>query len=193
MGILDRFILLIYSLSILVISLVVLGVFAQLISPAYLWENFVALAGGSAAIASAAAGFAGFIFVLLSLYLLKVSVRFSAKEKKLQEAVVVHGSIGDVQITVEAIKNLVDKKARSVKGVREVKVKVEVKTNADKENVNIRTTLIVGQENNITEVSDQVRQAIKESLSNVVGLEMFNVDIVVDDISNAPVQKQRVV
>lgn len=193
MGFIDRLILFIYGLLVFVMSVTVFLVFAGLFSQGYLWGQFVIFAGGSQSAASVAAGAGAFVFALLSLRVLKLSVKCPARNKKIREAVIVRGGIGDVQITVEAIKNLVDKKAKSIKGVREAKVKVDVKAGAEKENVNILLSMVVGQEHNIKEISDQTRAAVKESLQNVVGLEDFSFDIVVDDISNAPVQKQRVI
>lgn len=187
MGFLDRFFLLIYSLAVFVLSIGILILCTQLVSFDFVWTNFIYLSGRweTAVVAM--------VVALISLRLLRVSIKFDKMPRVHKEAIVVHGNIGDVQVAVDAVKNLIDKMARSIKGVRDVKVQVHVKMVDAIEKMSITIKLVLSQENNVIETSDMVRETVKGSLNQIVGLTDFDLEVIVDDISNAPVQKQRVV
>lgn len=193
MGIIDRILLLLHALALAFLSLVALALCAQHVSFNFVWTNFLYLTGRW----ETAASFA--VLLLISLRLLRVSLSFgkSRRDKSLAEAVVVHGNIGDVQVTVSAIRDLVERTARSVRGVRDVKLDViaprPAGANAPDAPINVRIKIVVGQEVRVTEITDQVRDLVKRTLTDIVGLGAVAIDVMIDGISNTNVQKQRVV
>lgn len=78
-----------------------------------------------------------------------------------KEALIVHGELGEVKVAVDAIRNLVDRTTRCVHGVRDVKAKVEAQVSKDSPEaaavVNIELKLVIGQESNVAEVSDEIK------------------------------------
>ena len=193
MAILDRLFFLIYALAILALAGGILVLCTGFVPFDFVWTNFVYLSGRWETVAVAA------VFLLLSLRLLKISLTPEKRAKRQKEAVVVHGKMGDIQVAVEAIRNMVDKTARSVRCIRDVKVQVvaleaQPKTeNEAAQQVKVIIKAIIGQEGNVINISDQVRSLVKENLVGIVGLNEFEVEVLIDDISNAPLQKQRVV
>lgn len=194
MGFLDRFFLALYALAVLLLSLGVAVLCTQLVPMELVWTNFIYLCGRWETVAGAA------VFFLLSLRFLKVSLSVSKRPKLQKEAVIVRGEMGEVQVAVEAVRNMVDKTARSVRGVRDVKTEVTAAFMPSKkgdvaaqQQVKIVVKIVIGQESNVTEVSNQVRTLVGNGLTNVVGLSDFDLEVRIDDISNASVQKQRVV
>lgn len=192
MGILDRILLMLYTILIAVSSVGVLGVCLQLIPTDLVWTSFLDLYGRWET------GAVGFVLLMVSLKLLIASVSSNKKKTEVRkEAVIIHGQLGDVQVSVGAVKNLVDKTARSVKGVRDVKIEVLIEApksgSTEDGAVKVNLRIVIGQESHVVEVSDEVRELVKNSLMNTVGLTAVSIDVTVDDISNASVQKQRVV
>lgn len=193
MAILDRLFFLIYALAIMALAGGTLVLCTGFVPFDFVWTNFVYLSGRWETVAVAA------VFLLLSLRLLKISLTPEKRAKRQKEAVVVHGKMGDIQVAVEAIRNMVDKTARSVRCIRDVKVQVvaleaQPKTeNEAAQQVKVIIKAIIAQEGNVINISDQVRSLVKENLVGIVGLNEFEVEVLIDDISNAPLQKQRVV
>jgi uncharacterized alkaline shock family protein YloU len=190
MLIIDRIILAIYTLAMAIVSLGVVVLTLRLFPEDVVWTNLIFLisrweTGGIAA-----------LFMLISLRLFKVSFS-SSKLQSSDEAIVIHGTLGDVRVAIIAIKNLVDKVARSIKGVRDVKINVNVVSNKqgnmEDTAVRIKIKIVVGPESNVPEISDQMQQLVKDKLKNTVGIDVGEIDIVVENISNATVQKQRVI
>lgn len=180
MGIIDRIILLIYTLLLIILSVGVVLIslrlipleFAQMAADAMYGQWEAALVAG--------------VFLLVSIRLLLASFRSNAPHTK--EAIVHHTDMGDVQITLDAVKNLVEKTARHTRGVRDVKVYVR----HYQEGLKVQLRIVVSPECSVPEVSAEIQQRVHEYIKNTVGIALSDIHILVENISNEFKAKQRV-
>lgn len=191
MGIINRVLLFFYTIGIALLSLVVIALCLQLVPASYAWNEFLYVCGQWETVAIA------LVVFLISIQLFGLSVSTAKKVRYDKEAVIIHGEMGDVRVAVEAIRNLVEKTARAVQGVRDVKERVTAQVPKGSPTtdaaVHIELRIVIGKENNVTEISDEIQKRIGDNLQNIIGLKDYKVEIVVADISNAALAKQRVV
>lgn len=178
MGIIDRIILSIYTLLLAFLSLGVILLSLRLIPLDFVWTGISHISG------QWEAGMVGAVFLLISIRLLLAGMR----SKRIKDTIVHHNEMGDVHISLEAIKNLVEKTSRHVRGVRGVKVNV---TN-DSKGLQIALKAVVSPEVHVPSVSAELQQRVHDYIKNTVGVELADVKIVVDNISNDFKAKQRV-
>jgi len=193
MGIINRFLLFLYTISFALLSLGLIVVCLQIVPTQYIWNEFFYLSGRWET------GAVAFVVFLWSIHLLSLSFVSTKKSSYDKEAIIVHGSMGDVRVSVAAIRNMVDKVTRMVSGVRDVKVQVTAERSKTKErlpegtSVQIKLRIIIGQESNVAKISDAIQDTVQSHLQEFIGLKNFSVNISVADISNAAIEKQRVV
>ncbi len=189
MGLINRFLLCLYTLSFAVLSLGVAALVLQLVPERYIWNEFQFLE------AQWQTGAAAFVVFLLSVHLLVVSLTGRKKTAYDREVILVQGASGEVRIAAAAVQNLIDKTARTVNSVRDVKVKVAAEKRPENQTfVKASLRVTVGQEKNVAAVSDEIRSRVQQQLTDVVGITEFSVDIAIVDITNAAMaKKQRVV
>jgi uncharacterized alkaline shock family protein YloU len=97
-------------------------------------------------------------------------------------------------VALEAVRGLVEKLVRDVRGVRDAKVKVKSLPKGEGEPLSVSLALIIGQESNVAEVSVAVSAVVSSHLHKVLGYSQVPVEVVVTDITNAaPDRKHRVV
>lgn len=129
--------------------------------------------GTSGRIAIFAAGLAFF----------SVSVRliiFAFSRRGRGQAVVHETALGDVRISLDAVENLVRRIARSIKGVREIKATITQSQGglvADLRGV-------ISPEVSIPDVSEEIQSAVKSYVRRVVGVEVAEVRLHVENIAN---------
>lgn len=191
MGIINRVLLFFYTIGIALLSLGVVVLCLQIVPANYVWNEFLYLCGRweTAAVA--------FLIFVISIQLFGLSFAGTAKKVRHdKEALIIHGEMGDVRVAVEAVKNLVDKTARCVHGVRDVKARVTAEVPKSSPTatatVQIELRLVIGQENNVAKISDEIQKQVTRHLQDFIGLQDFGLKIVVDDISKAAPTKQRV-
>ena len=189
MGYINRFLLFLYALAIAVLSLGVVSLCLQLV-PEYVIVNelrFVLSRWETIAVAV--------IVFLWSIHLLGCSISSGSRVHQDKEVILVQGSSGEVRVAVEAVKNMAEKTARMIPGVREAKVDVASEQQADGSGrVRLDVKVSLGQEQNVARASDAIRAAIGQHMTQVIGIPSFEIRISVTDISNAAVaKKQRVV
>lgn len=178
MGTFDRIILCIYTLLSAFVSLGVVLLSLRLIPLELVWT------GISHIIGQWEVGLAGAIFLLISIRLLLAS----ARTRHAKDTIVHHTDMGDVHISLDAIKNLVEKTARHTRGVRGVKVRVT----HDGQGLKVYLKAVVSPENNVPSVSEDLQKKVHEYIKNTVGVELVDVQILVENISNDFKVKQRV-
>ncbi|MBM7855490.1 putative alkaline shock family protein YloU [Desulfohalotomaculum tongense] len=171
MGIFDRGLLAVYSLTVtvlLLISVLVLG--GWWIEPldiilkapsdpensTILWTIIAAL-------------------VLAGLWLFYASLRRGRE----QRAVVQEYSLGQVRITMPAMEELVKKAAFKVEGVREIKPRIITSAGG----ISVVIKAAVAPDINIPEVSKHIQHQVKEYLLEITGISVHNVKIMVESIS----------
>ena len=183
MGIINRFLLFFYGLAIGMLSLGVASACLGVL-PEHSWINelrYVSRQQETLAV-TAVFGAVSFYFVCYSYFF-----GSSSKAPAPKEIIVVNSGAGDVRITVDAVRNLAEREARSVASVRDVKVRVEsqAKPEGDPVKLDVRLVLLSGA--NVPQVSGQVIGNIKEGLRRAMDFPDVPVSVTVEDISNAPI------
>lgn len=189
MGIINRFFLFVFALFLVMLSLAVLAMCLQIV-PEHYWLNELRFAlGRPETIAVSAAAF----FLSLHLMLLSFS-RQAPKTVSHGELVMVESSMGEVGVALDAVRGLVDKLVRDVRGVRDAKVKVRSARKGEGEPLSVSLALIIGQETNVAEVSAAASGLVSAQLEKILGYSQVPVEVLITDITNAaPDRKHRVV
>ena len=162
MGIIDRVILSIYTLLLAFLSLGVILISLRLISLEWVQTS------------------------LVSVRLLLAGVRSRAERSK--NTIVHHTDMGDVNISLDAVRNLVEKISRNTRGVRGVKVFVT----HDEQGLKVMLRAVISPESNVPSVSAEVQRRVHEYIKNTVGVELSHIHILVENISNEFKTKHRV-
>jgi len=178
MGIIDRIILSIYTLFLAFFSMGVILLSLRLISLELIWTGISHISG------QWEAGLVGTVFLLISIRLLLAGMR----TRLVKDTIVHHNDMGDIHISLDAIKNLVEKTARHTRGVRDVKARIQ----RDGEGIKVSIKAVVSPEVHVPSVSAELQQRIHEYIKNTVGVELTDVGIFVENISNDFKVKQRV-
>ena len=178
MGIIDRIILSIYTLLLAFLSIGVILLSLRLIPLELVWTSISQISG------QWEAGLVGAVFLLISIRLLLAGMR----SRRVKDTIVHHNEMGDVHISLEAIKNLVEKTARHTRGVRDVKVRV----NLAGQGLKVSLKVVVSPEVHVPSISADVQQRVHGYIKNTVGIELADVEILVENISNDFKAKQRV-
>lgn len=189
MGILDRILLAVYAIALAILSLGAIVLCTQWISADFLWTNLSYLRGRWETMAGAA------VFFFASLRLLRVSLRWEKKAQRPVETVVARGEMGEVNVAVDAVRELACRTTRAVDGVLGASVDVLGVTAQpdDQARLRLKITAQIGGEQQIVAVSDEVRRKVLESLAHVAGLTAVDLDVLVDDMSDGGSAKGRVV
>ena len=181
MGIFDRIILVLYALSIAVMSAIVVlwsvGAFAvEMVDNVFMtyingrWET--------AAV--------GIVFVLLSLRLFVAA--FGSRGARTGNTIVVSRPMGNINVSVAAIEGLVVRTAGHVQGVREIKARV-IQAG---QGMSIKLRAAVIPETDIPVASEEIQRLISEQIKQTLGMEVVNVEIAIDNISSELKPKTRV-
>ncbi|MBP2662187.1 MAG: hypothetical protein H6Q71_135 [Firmicutes bacterium] len=178
MRIIDRIILSIYTFLLAFLSIAVILLSLRLIP--------LELAGTSLAYVYGQweASLVGAVFFLVSIRLLLAGLR----SRKVKDTIVHHNDMGDVHISLTAVENLVEKVARHIRGVRGIKVKVSLV----EAGITVRLTAVVSPESHVPTVAGDIQSRVHEYIKNTVGIELADVQVTVENISNDFKTKQRV-
>lgn len=178
MGIIDRIILAIYTFLLACISLAIILLALRLIP--------LELAGTSLAYVYGQweAALVGAVFFLISIRLLFAGVR----SRKIRDTIVHYNDMGQVHISLGAVENLVSKGIRHIRGVRGVKVHVAMSA----QGITVSIKASVSPENYVPTVAAEIQQRVHEYIKNTVGIELADVQVIVENIGNDFNPKQRV-
>jgi uncharacterized alkaline shock family protein YloU len=130
------------------------------------------------------AGSGAAVVLLVGLYLLMASLR---TERRPEAAIVQEGPMGNVMMTVPAVKQIIMKAARNVEGVREVVP--EVKQARDGLEVLLR--VMVNPDVRVPDMTAALQDKVSRQLEEIGGLKVAGVKVTVDDISAARNPKVR--
>ena len=178
MGIIDRIILSIYTFLLTFLSLGVVLLALDIVPLEVVWTGLGRIAG------QWEAGLVGAVFLFVSIKLLLAGLRSQSGK----ETIIHHTDMGDIQITVGAVENLVEKTARHIPGVRGAKVRVT----CCNEGVKVRIKAVISPESSVPAVGAEIQKKVHEYIKNTVGVELAEIKILVNDISNEFKVKQRV-
>ena len=191
MSVINRIILFFYALAFGAVSILTMVLFARFIPDAQIWNEFLYLCSRMETVVVAV------VIFICSLYLLIQSLSTHSNDVSTNEAVIVQGKMGEVNISLTALKDMADKIARSITGVRDVKVRLKMTKAPTKDKTlipNFKLKLIVGEESNIVSISDEIKQQLDIYLNKYIGIEKAKIDINVESISNNSANnKKRVV
>lgn len=95
------------------------------------------------------------------------------------QPVIHESSLGEVHISLDAVESLVKKVARSVKGVREIKAVIT----HSKEGLSAQLRGTISPEVSIPEVSEEIQTSVRQYVKRVVGVEMSEIRIEVENIA----------
>lgn len=171
MGIFDRIILTFYTFVIALLSLGIVAIALNWVSLDLLWTSLQLNIYGKWEVA-----LIGFMFFLISVRLLVTGVTTGRG----RQTIVQETSLGQVHIALAAIENLVQKVTRQIKGVRSVKTYI---VNTD-QGICIHLKAIVSPESSIPNISDEIQNKVKNYINHVVGTQVADIRIFVENISN---------
>ncbi|MHB9146059.1 MAG: alkaline shock response membrane anchor protein AmaP [Symbiobacteriia bacterium] len=173
MGILGRIVLLLYTLSLAVISAVVLGMstLGWLAPLDWVRTSLTLDPNGRWSV-----GLASALFFVVSI----VFIVYTFTPRYPSRTLVHETELGEVHVTLDAIENLVKKVTRQIRGVRGVKARVSTGGGG----LNIWLKTVVSPDVSVPAVSEEIRATLKSYVKNVVGAEVAEVHVYVTDISS---------
>jgi uncharacterized alkaline shock family protein YloU len=174
----DRFILTLYSLALVVVSLFVMATSLNLISYEYVMaiiEEMYSSSRTSLIYFAAAA-----IFFLISVKFLFTSLRGAGRQPA-PPAVRSTTEYGDVRITIDTLESLAAHAAKKVRGIRDLKAKVRPEENGT--SVHIKVT--VDGDTPIPVLVEQVQQGVKQHVESIAGVVISEVTVLVSEVAQA--------
>ncbi|TYP51637.1 alkaline shock response membrane anchor protein AmaP [Thermosediminibacter litoriperuensis] len=120
-------------------------------------------------------GVVGGIFFMVSLWLLLSGLR----SQKAPQALISSGELGSVNISFNAVQNLVLKVTRDMEEIRDVKVKIK----QGKESLSIILQVVVVPDVKIPELTAKLQKAVKDYVESMAGIAIKDVSINVENIA----------
>jgi uncharacterized alkaline shock family protein YloU len=169
-GIVDRVVLSLYALALTVVSFLFLLASFGWNAPMHLIMETLETPSGRSTVGI----ISGFLFL--------AGIRFiyyGFKRSPVQ-AVIHNTGIGEVQISLVAVKNLVTRVAARIPGVREVRANVRLNQLAT--GILVFLELKVAVDANLPDLADKVQKATASYVKDIVGVEVDSVKVSVSDI-----------
>ncbi|MBT9176452.1 MAG: hypothetical protein DDT20_00771 [Firmicutes bacterium] len=171
MNILDRIMLTLYTLAVAALSLLVFGASIDFPPGFYSAELGALLTQWEA--------------ILVALFFFVVSVRFLLsgirRERPSRAAVTHQGELGDVRISLNAIRNLTQRTVLGLRGVHTAKVRVQL---AEK-GLELTIELAVTQDSNIPALTAQVQETVRKHIEACTGVGVLAVRVLVVEMAPA--------
>ena len=189
MGVVNRGLLFLYTLFAGLVSLGVVLVYLQVLPERILLNEYQYLMHQWQT-----AGVAVFLF-LVSLHLLICSVSIGGDKQKLssKDIVLVKSQQGSVNVSLAAIREMVERIGDKVNGVHQAKAKILVEHKKDEDYLNVDIRTVVGHDKGIGGVSDDLKQQVDKFMQQVVGIQNCNITVSVQSITDGVnVKKKRV-
>ncbi len=169
MNILDRIMLTLYTLAVAALSLLVFGAYIGFPPGFYSAELGALLTRWEA--------------IIVALFFFVFSVRFLLsgirRERPSRAAVTHQGELGDVRISLGAIRNLAQRTVLSVRGVHTAKVRVQL---AEK-GLELTIELAVTQDSNIPALTAQVQETARKHIEACTGVGVLAVRVLVVEMA----------
>ena len=183
MGIINRFLCFVFSAAVLVVAVAFLLVVCGIVSEDVFYNNLKYLLRQKEAPAVVGT------FILFAFYFGCVSFfsKGSKKPEEPKEFLLNKTEGGQINVTVDAVKDLIERTAMTVSGVREVtsEVKQESETAiAVKINIGVLTGI------NVPQTANEIIAAVKSELNAALSIENAKVTISTTEISNNGASKR---
>ncbi len=172
----DKLFLLIINFIIMVLSVLLLGVYSEILEVDYLVDFLNYNTSGVEGI------IVGSVLFLITIRVFQLFFR----KKRVKKAVVAKGKLGSVNITLDALNSLVDDIVRRKQEVQDLQSKVQVKDNG----LHIYLKLTVSADTIIPELSEELQELLKYKINQATGANIAKVEIIVKEIKKS--QKMRV-
>ncbi len=180
MRIIMRFLLTIYILVVLFVSVVVLGCTWRIIDSKTSQGWFDSLYGDN--FTQVMASIIVIAIIILSLLLMFYGIR----RKKPQSALIKNTGLGGVYISISAIEEMAMRHIASNEAVRNVKAAIKIRDSK----VNISARIAIAEGTNIPEVLTSLQTSLKEHIEVLAGIEVNKIRLLVEKTSQ--VAKARV-
>ncbi|MBE6092014.1 MAG: alkaline shock response membrane anchor protein AmaP [Selenomonas ruminantium] len=191
MSIINRFLLLLLSLTGIALSGAVLAAAVQVL-PENVWlkQLHFALAQKETLAVCVVA-----LLICMKLLLAVFSRKPSEPSTSKGEYVIDAGPKGEVRVALEAIRSLADRMAREVHGVRDANVRIKAKNPKEgAASLSLDVDLTVGREADVSLVAKTLTDRVQEHFRRTMALEDVPVNVVVSEVSDVqPEKKHRVV
>ena len=191
MSIINRFLLLLLSLTGIALSGAVLAAAVQVL-PENVWlkQLHFALAQKETLAVCVVA-----LLICMKLLLAVFSRKPSEPSTSKGEYVIDAGPKGEVRVALEAMRSLADRMAREVHGVRDANVRIKAKNPKEgAASLSLDVDLTVGREADVSLVARTLTDRVQEHFRRTMALEDVPVNVVVSEVSDVqPEKKHRVV
>ncbi len=191
MSIINRFLLLLLSLTGIALSGAVLAAAVQVL-PENVWlkQLHFALAQKETLAVCVVA-----LLICMKLLFAVFSRKPSEPSTSKGEYVIDAGPKGEVRVALEAIRSLADRMAREVHGVRDANVRIKAKNPKEgAASLSLDVDLTVGREADVSLVAKTLTDRVQEHFRRTMALEDVPVNVVVSEVSDVqPEKKHRVV
>jgi uncharacterized alkaline shock family protein YloU len=174
----DRFILMLYSLSLLVFSGICIGVFSRLISPKVVEDFF------NGVFASTTQNVA---YLIVSLIVFIISVRFffhsfaGPRRDREDKAITQRNDLGEVSISFETIRVIAERAAKRIRGVRDLKTSIRL----SEQGAVVKLRVGVDGETPLPDLTRQLQYEVKEAVETIAGIVISEVIVIVAEVSAA--------
>ena len=182
MNVLSRFFLLLYVLVVGTSVAAFAGVCLKLI-PKKLWQGYLnyILVQPETIVVLAVMLFLSFHFLIFC---------FTKKEQVAAGEIILRaGEPGEVKVSVEAIKRVIERATLSVSGVRDVKITLLKKKGEMP--IAVRLVIVMGQGHTAPVVSEAVVNAVDKAIFTALQIGDVPVDVKIKDINNAVVERKK--
>ncbi|QGT98961.1 hypothetical protein SYNTR_0368 [Candidatus Syntrophocurvum alkaliphilum] len=164
-----RTVLILYSLLLIFISGVALSTALGGLQLSYYIELALATTQNQIILIAVAVLLIGF-----ALWVIVVSLK---KKPKPQSVTVTDGVLGQVLITIPAIKVIIMKAVKQVEGLKEIKTDVKNTTNG----LTVQMRVLINPDYNVPELSQNIQKTVKEHLHDIGGLSATDINVLIDD------------
>lgn len=189
MGFINRFLLFLYTLCVALLSLGVIALVLHMVPERNVWNEYQYLT------ANWQTGAGALLFFLLSVHLLICSLSGGGKRDKFDKSsdiIIINGDRGNVQVGIEAMRDMIKRIVGNVNGVRDVNVVCGMNRSAENgDRMAVDVHIVVGQDRSVSAISDDIRTKTGNCLEEIVGISEYDVAVSVDRIEGGVVQKKR--
>lgn len=187
MNLFDRFILTIYSLALIVVSVFAIGLFVGIVPLAVVSDTLTNLYGNP---------MAAWPYLVVAIIFLIISIRFfigsflfgrSRQESGIRQ----RGEFGEITISIPTIQTIAERAARKVKGVRDLKTIVKSREIGNL--IELRVT--IDGETPIPEITQKLQFEVKGNVEAIAGVEMSEIRVTIVEVQTqetAPLRNRRI-
>jgi uncharacterized alkaline shock family protein YloU len=122
-------------------------------------------------------GIFGVILLLISLFTLWTGLK---PKNQLRHTLIKTGDLGEINITLEAINNLISKASKNIKGVKDVKPRIKTLS----EGIAIYLKVVINPDLNITDTTVKLQNSIADYLYKYGGINVLEIKIIVESIKS---------